>query len=84
MNNFVIGLKKFFTNKNVVTIILVLVILVALYIGYSSSIKKQTNPINLPVASKTINPETRITSEDITYKKVPGSMVDQNVIRTSG
>ena len=45
MNNFVIGLKRFFSNKNVVTILLVIVILVVLYIGYSSSIKKQTNPV---------------------------------------
>ena len=30
MNNFIIGLKRFFTNKNVVTILLVLVILVVL------------------------------------------------------
>lgn len=45
MNNFVIGFKRFITNKNVVTIILVLVILVVLYFGYSSSIKKQTNPL---------------------------------------
>lgn len=84
MNNFVIGLKRFFTNKNVVTILLVLVILVALYIGYSSSIKKQTNPINLPVAAKTISPETKITSEDVTYKQVANSMVSDNVIRNSG
>ena len=81
MNNFVIGLKRFFTNKNVVTILLVLVILVALYIGYSSSIKSQTNPINLPVAAKTINAQTKITSEDVTIKKVPNSMVSDNAIR---
>lgn len=83
MNNFVIGLKRFFTNKNVVTIILVLVILVVLYYGYSSSIKKQTNPINLPVAAKKINPQTQITSEDVVFKKVPNSMVSDNVVRLS-
>ena len=81
MNNFVIGLKRFFTNKNVITIILVLVILVALYIGYSSSIKKQTNPVNMPVASHTINAQAKITGEDITYKKVANSMIDENAIR---
>ena len=83
MNNFVIGLKRFFTNKNVVTIILVIVVLVILYVGYSSSIKKQTNPVSVPVASKTIAPETQITSEDVTYIQVANSMVDQNVVRNS-
>lgn len=83
MNNFVIGLKRFFTNKNVVTIILVIVVLVTLYIGYSGSIKKQTNPINLPVAAKQINPQTQITSEHVVYKQVPGSMVGDGVVRVS-
>ena len=60
MNNFVIGLKRFLTNKNVVTIVLVLVILVVLYWGYTSSIKKQTQPVNLPLAAHTINERTEI------------------------
>ena len=84
MNNFVIGLKRFLTNKNVVTIILVLVILVVLYWGYSSSIKSQTQPVNLPVAAHTIYERTEITSEDVTYKQVANSMLTQNVIRNSG
>lgn len=83
MNNFMIGLKRFITNKNVVTIILVLVILVVLYFGYSGSIKKQTNPVNMPVAAETINPKTKITSEMVTYKQVASSMVDENAIRYS-
>ena len=83
MNNFVIGLKRFFTNKNVVTIILVLVILIVLYIGYTGSIKKQTEPVNLPVAAHTIYETTEITSEDVTYKQVANSMLNDNVIRNS-
>ena len=84
MNNFVVGLKRFFTNKNVITIILVLVILVVLYIGYSSSIKSKTNPVSLPVAAHTINSQTKITSEDIVYKQVANSMITENVVRYSG
>lgn len=81
MNNFLIGFKRFITNKNVVTIILVIVILVVLYFGYSGSIKKQTNPVNMPVAAEKINPKTKITNELITYKQVPNSMIDENAIR---
>ena len=80
MNNFMIGLKRFITNKNVVTIILVLVILVVLYFGYSGSIKKQTNPVNMPTAAEKIYPKTKITSELVTYKQVPSSMIDENAI----
>lgn len=83
MNNFVIGLKRFFTNKNVVTILLVIVILVILYFGYSGSIKQKTNPISMPVAARTITPQTRITSEDIVYKQIPGSMVSENAVKYS-
>ena len=83
MNNLIIGLKRFFTNKNVVTIILVLIILVALYWGYSSSIKSQTNPVSVPVAKTTIGPQTQITSEHIEYKQVANSMLDDNVIRST-
>ena len=83
MNNFLIGLKRFITNKNVVTIILVLVILVVLYFGYSESIKKQTKPISMPVAKEKINQKTKITSEMVTYKQIPASMVDKNAIRSS-
>ena len=83
MNNFVIGLKRFFSNKNVVTILLVIVILVVLYIGYSSSIKKQTNPVEVPVATKEIPPQTQITNEDWKIAKIPGSMLSTNVVRSS-
>ena len=81
MNNFTIGLKRFFTNKNVVTILLVIVILVILYFGYSGSIKQKTNPVNMPVAAKTIGSVTKITNEDIVYKQIPGSMLSENSVR---
>ena len=83
MNNFVIGLKKFFTNKNVVTVLGVIVVLIILFIGYTSSIKKETNPLSIPVANKKILPQTQITSEDITYMEVASRMVGQDVIRSS-
>lgn len=83
MNNFMIGLKRFFTNKNVVTIILVIVILVVLYFGYSGSIKKQTNPVSMPTAAQKINPKTKITSEMIVYKQIASSMIDENALRNT-
>lgn len=83
MNNFVVALKRFITNKNVVTILGVLVVLVILFFGYTSSIKKETEPINIPVAAKKINAQTKITSDDVTYVKVANRMVGQNVVRSS-
>ena len=83
MNNFVIGLKRFFTNKNVVTVIGVLLVLVILFFGYTSSIKKETNPLSIPVAAKKINAKTQITSEDVTYVEVASRMVGEGVVRSS-
>ena len=83
MNNFIIGFKRFITNKNVVTIIGVLVVLGILYWGYSSTIKKATNPVSIPVAAKTIEPSTQITNSDIQYKNVAASIIDDNVIKSS-
>lgn len=81
MNNFVIGLKRFITNKNVVTVLGVLLVLVILFFGYTSSIKKETKPVNIPVAAKKISPRTQITSEDVMYIEVSQSMVGEGVIR---
>ena len=83
MNNFIIKLKRFITNKNVVTVLGVLLILVILFIGYSSSIKQQTNPVSIPVAAKKINAKTKITNEDVVYQQVAAKMVTENVIRSS-
>ena len=81
MNKVSIGFGRFITNKNFVTIALVIVILVILYFGYSKSIKDKTNPINVPVAAHTITPQSLITSEDIVIKQMPGSMISDNVIK---
>lgn len=83
MNNFVIGLKKFFSNKNVVTILGVILVLIILYYGYTSSIKKQTKPVSVPVAAKRIEAKTQITSEDVIYVDVPETMVKPGVIRSA-
>lgn len=82
MNNFVIGLKRFFTNKNVVTVLGVILVLVILYFGYSSSIKKQTNPVSVPVAADTIIAKQKITAEDVTYIQVASSMLSEGVARS--
>ncbi len=83
MNNFAIGLKRFFKNKNVITVLLVIAILVVLYIGYSTSIKSKTDPVNIPVASKTIGPEKQITGEDVQVVTVARSMVTADVIQNA-
>lgn len=81
MNNLVIGMKKFFTNKNTVTVVGVLAAVIVLYVGYNMRIKQAINPISVPYAKQTINPGVQITEDMIGTMEVPPSMLKGDVIR---
>lgn len=83
MNNILISIKKFLTNKNVVTVIGVIAILGILYFTYNSTIEKKTTPMRVPVATQTIQPRTLITDDMISYIEVPSAAISNNVVRTS-
>ncbi len=78
--NFSMTIKKFFTNKNTVTIVGVLLAVVVLYVGYNARIKSAINPINVPYAKQTIEPRTKITSDMIGSIQVPPAMLKGNAI----
>ncbi len=83
MNNFLISLKKFITNKNTVTVIGVIAIMGLLFWGYTTSVESQTKPISVPIATSTIQPRTLITNDMIEIIKVPAVSVSSNVITNS-
>lgn len=74
-------LKRFFTNKNTVTIIGLLLIIGILYFVYNKQIKDATNPVKIPVAKTTIQPKTLITADMIDTISVPSVAVKKNTIR---
>lgn len=80
MGNFSVAMKRFFSNKNTVTIICVILIVLVIWIGYSWRIKSQTNPITVPYAKQDIQPRTKITEEMIGYMEIPASMVQNNTV----
>jgi len=81
MNNFIIAAKRFLQNKNTVTILGVLVIILILFFGYRYQINKMVNPVsNIPVAAETIQPKTKITSDMIEYIDVAPIVLQENVI----
>lgn len=82
MNNLLESIKRVFQNKNTVTIIGVIVILVLLYIGYSTQINRAVNPVSVPVATQTIQPRTEITSDMVKQVDMPNISVEENVVRT--
>src|SRR5574344_1863339 len=83
MDNLKISIKRFFTNKNTVTIFAVLLCLGILYWAYNWRINKATEPTSVPYALRTLQPRTLVTNEYVGVRKVPGSMVTTNVIRNS-
>jgi len=84
MNNFIISIKRFFANKNTVTIIGVIAIIGLLYWGYNSKINQATNPVSIPVAKQTIQPRTLITKDMIEYVSIPNAAVKSGVIKSTG
>lgn len=83
MNNLMASAKKFFKNKNVVTVIGVVIILVLLYIGYSTQINNAVEPVQVPVATQTIQPRTQITDDMVQMVDMPNISLSDNVIRST-
>lgn len=83
MNNFIIAAKRFLQNKNTVTILGVLIIILILFFGYRYQINKMVSPVsNIPVAADTIQPKTQITADMLEYIDVAPIVLQSNVIRS--
>ena len=85
MNNFIIGAKRFLQNKNTVTILGVLVIILILFFGYRYQINKMVSPVSgIPVAAETIQPKTLITSDMVEYIDVAPIVLQKGMVITNG
>lgn len=79
-----ISLKRFFRNKNTVTILGVVAIILILFFGYRAQINQKVNPVTgIPVAAETIQPKTKITSDMIEYIDVAPVVLQNNIIRSA-
>ena len=75
MNNLKASMKKFFGNKNTVTILGVILCLVILYIGYNYRINSAVKLVAIPYAKTTIQPRTYITKDMVGTMNVPESFL---------
>ena len=83
MNSFMVSLQKFFKNKNTVTILGVVLIILILFFGYRYQINKQVSPVkNIPVAATTIQPRTKITNDMISYIDVAPIVLQKGKVIT--
>ncbi len=83
MNNLLVGIKKFLTNKNTVTVVGVIIAIIVLYVGYNMRINQAITPVSVPYAIEEINPRTQITEDMVSTMEIPQSMVNDNIITNS-
>jgi hypothetical protein len=83
MENFMVGFKRFLSNRNTVTILGVFAIVAILYFGYNSQINKAIQPVPMPYAKDTIQPRTLITADMVGYMNIPKARLRGNVIMDS-
>ena len=84
-NNLLVKVKRFFQNKNTVTIICVLAGILVLYIGYNWRVGSATEPISVPYAKTTLSSRHVITKEDIGYVDVASTVLEKmpNIVRNA-
>ena len=80
MENLIASARRIMRNKNFVTIVGVILILILLYWGYSSQINNAVQPVTVPVAVSTIQPRTEITSSMVEMVDMPAISIGENVI----
>lgn len=73
-------LKNLLANKNVVTILGAILIVIVLFAFYKWRLNQAINPISVPYAKQTIGPRTQITSDMIGYVDVQQSSLKGNVL----
>lgn len=75
------SIKSILRNKNVVTILGAIVLIVVLIVGYNYEVNKALEKVDVVVATRKINPRTEITAEDVKVISVSSSAVPDGVIR---
>ena len=83
MGNMSMGIKKFLSNKNTVTVVGVVVAVLVLYIAYNMRVQAAVNPISVPYAKEQIKPGIQITEDMVGTMEVPPSMLQGEVIKNT-
>lgn len=81
-----VNIKRFFSNPNTLTFLLVIALIVLIYFGYSYLIKKAIQPTTVPYALKEIHAKQEITSDAIGSVQISGTFVTasgQGLIRNA-
>lgn len=76
------GMKvtKFLKNKNTVSALAAVLIVIVLIVGYNYRVKQAVTPVRVPYAKVTIQPRTQITSDMIGYVTIAKAGLQGNII----
>ena len=75
-------LKQILSNKNTVTLIGAVLIVIVLYVFYNMRVSQATSPIKVPYAIQTIAPRTKITSDMIGILEVTQAALKGNIYKS--
>lgn len=75
VENLKVNLKRFISNPNTMTFLLVLVLIVVVYFVYNSLVNRAVSPVTLPYSTKLLSEETEITGDIIGTVKLSGTFV---------
>ena len=73
-------LKQILSNKNTVTFIGIILIVLVLYFFYNWRVNMATSPVRVPYAIQTIAPRTKITEDMIGYLEITQNAIKGNVL----
>lgn len=73
-------LKQILSNRNTVTFIGVILIVLVLYVFYNWRVNSAINPIRVPYALQTIGPRTKITNDMIGYVDVTQGSIKGDIL----
>lgn len=70
--------KRFFSNPNTVTFILVIVMIVVIYFIYNAVVQNATSPVTIPYSTTMIKEKTQITREMVGSISISGNFVTRS------
>lgn len=77
------GIKRFLTNKNTMTILLVIIGIVVLYVFYNMRVESAVQPVWVPVANRNIGATEQVTAEDFEKVEASAAFVNESGIITN-
>lgn len=79
MENLLGSFKKFISNRNTVTLVGTVLIILIIYFGYNYRVGNAIDGVSIPVANTTIPPNTLITSDMVTYVTIANAGVPSGI-----